>query len=164
MDPRAEERAMKMALPVGEDLSEGFCSGIYEVTVDVGPRIRLPRDIIKTLLNHQIETLWVYPDPTGPRLIVIPDSNRQAYMRIARENLPASLPSDRACREFLCAGRQIPVRNHGRISVASFHAEGFSSGVADTVVIIGTGLWYELWRQDDWFTNTLEIGKQRRHK
>ena len=74
-------------------------------------------------------------------------------MKAAKVNLPASLPVGRANREFLCSGRQITLSDHGRISVASFGPTGFQAGAGDTVVVVGTGLWYELWQQEDWLEN-----------
>jgi hypothetical protein len=58
-------------LPLNDDiLKSGFCWSEYEVTVDVGPRIRLPRSIIKVLKDHGVNELWRFPDPTGPRMII----------------------------------------------------------------------------------------------
>jgi DNA-binding transcriptional regulator/RsmH inhibitor MraZ len=149
-----------MILPVDDKLfAKGFCLGVYEVTVDAGPRIRLPRPVARILLDREVERVWVFPDPTGPRLIICPDCSRRIYIKVAQENLPKSSPAGKAYREFICDGRPIALRDHGWISVASFSSEGFTAGADDSVVIVGTGLWYELWRQDDWFTSAEETGR-----
>jgi len=142
-----------MTLPVDDkSLETGFCLGVYDVTVDAGPRVHLPNAVVRDLLDREVGTVWVFPDPAGPRLIICPDLSRPAYVRLAQENLPASLPAGKAAREFICTGRRIPFRDHGRVSVASFSPAGFLAGAGDLVVIVGTGLWFEVWRRDDWLT------------
>jgi DNA-binding transcriptional regulator/RsmH inhibitor MraZ len=141
-----------MPLPLDDNVVEdGFCWGLYEVTVDRGPRIRLPAGIIKVLESHKVKELWLYPDPTGRRLIICPEQNRPTYIAAAKQNLPDSMEPDEAYRKFICAGEAIPFRGHGRISIAVKFNRDFKAEAGQQVVIVGTGPWYELWRQDDWF-------------
>lgn len=134
-----------------ESLTNGFCRSFYEVTIDKGPRIRLPAAIIKVLQEHKVTQLWLYSDPTGPRLIICPEQNRPIYVKLAKQNLPASMEFGEAYRHFICTAETIPFRDHGRISTAAKINREFKAEVGQQVVIVGTGLWYELWRQDDWY-------------
>ena len=140
-----------MFLPINDAIvTDGFCWGLYEATVDAGPRIRLPRAIIRILKQRKVEQLWLYPDPTGPRLIICPGQSRPAYMEAAQENLPKSLEPGEAYRKFICAGECIAFRDHGRVSITAQFNREFKAEAGEQVVIVGVGLWYELWRQDDW--------------
>ena len=66
-----------MTLPIDDKLIEtGFCLGAHDVTVDIGPRIRLPKAVLRVLPDRGVGDVWIYPDPTGPRLIVCPDLSR----------------------------------------------------------------------------------------
>lgn len=140
-----------MDLPFDDDaLREGPYWGIDEVTVDQGPRIRLPASIVRTLGQHKVKGLWLYPDPTGPGLIICPDHSRERYIALVRRHLPSSMKPADAFRKFVCTGELVPFRNHGRISIATAFNHGLKVTRGEQVVIIGTGLWYELWRQEDW--------------
>jgi hypothetical protein len=42
-------------LPLDDDiLRDGFCWGLCEITVDRGPRIRLPKAVIKIMKQHKV--------------------------------------------------------------------------------------------------------------
>jgi len=134
-----------------DNLTNGFCWSFYEVTVDKGPRIRLPAAIIKVLQVHKVTQLWLFSDPTGPRLIICPEQNRPTYVKLAKQNLPASMEFGEAYRHFICTAEAILFKGHGRISIAAKLNREFKAEVGRQVVIVGLGLWYELWRQDDWY-------------
>jgi DNA-binding transcriptional regulator/RsmH inhibitor MraZ len=152
-----------MTLPIdNKPIEMGFCTGIYDVTVDVGPRIRLPRTVLRVLVDHDVKDVWIYPDPTGRRLIICPDPNRPDYVRAARRNLPKFLAAGRAEREFICSARNVVLADHGRLSVASFAPTGFHAAATDLLVIVGTGLWYEVWRQEDWSAYLAETDERKR--
>jgi len=54
-----------MLPPIDHNLVEnGFCCGQYDVTVDDGPRIRLPRFVVRTLKQNKVAKLWRFTDPT----------------------------------------------------------------------------------------------------
>lgn len=141
-----------MLLSLDDDIvRDGFCWGLYEITADKGPRIRLPATVIRVLQEHKVTQLCLFPDPTAPRLIICPEQNRRTYIKAVKQNLPASIESDEGYRKFICAGEAIPFRGHGRISIAAKFNREFKVVAGHQVVILGTGLWYELWRQDDWY-------------
>jgi DNA-binding transcriptional regulator/RsmH inhibitor MraZ len=148
-----------LLLPNDDNFKDGFCWELFEATVDEGPRIRLPRAIIRVFEKNKVEMLWLYSDPTGPRLILCPEQNRQTYLKLAQQNLPKSIEEGKAYRHFICSGRGIEFRHHGRVSIASINNKNigekkeFQVQVGGQVVIVGVGLWYELWLQDDWFNN-----------
>jgi DNA-binding transcriptional regulator/RsmH inhibitor MraZ len=128
----------------------GFCRGGGEITVDRGPRIRLPAAIVRTLTEHEITILWLYPDPTGPRLILCPDQFREEYIELAKRHFPPSMEVAEAYRIFICTGEPVACQNHGRISITTVFNQRWKVARGDRVVIIGVERWYELWRQDDW--------------
>jgi DNA-binding transcriptional regulator/RsmH inhibitor MraZ len=134
-----------------DNLINGFCWKVYEVTVDNGPRIRLPAVINKTLKQFNVKTLWIYRDVTGPRLILCPEQNRKAYIKAVKENLPSSMKWDKAYRVYICTGETIGISGHGRVPLLSRFTADFKAIPGQQIVILGTGLWYELWLQDDWY-------------
>lgn len=136
-----------------DDTTGGFCWGVAEITVDQGPRIRLPAAIANTLTEHEVTNLWLYGDPTGPRLIICPGQFREKYIQLAKSHFPTSLETAEAYRIFICTGTNVPWRHHGRISITTLFNRKLKVASGERVVIIGTGLWYEVWRQEDWLTN-----------
>ncbi len=145
----------KMLLPFDDKvLNKGFCWGVYESTVDVGPRIRLSRAIVKVLKRHKVSELWRYPDPTGRRIIICPSRSRLTYIKAAKQNLPSSMELEQAYRKFICSGEPIPFKEHGKVSITTGCNENLRITVGQQVVIVGVGFWYEVCRLDDW-TNSL---------
>jgi DNA-binding transcriptional regulator/RsmH inhibitor MraZ len=143
-----------MDVPLDDDaFQKGFCWGLDEITVDQGPRIRLPAAVVRTLAQHKVKGLWLYPDPTGPGLIICPDPSREQYIKLAKRHLPSSMKPADAYRTFVCAGESVRFRNHGRISITTAFHQRLKVARGEQVVIIGTGLWYEVWRQEDWPAN-----------
>ena len=144
-----------MALPLDDKLfEEGFCWGVYEITVDEGPRIRLPRAAAKVLEDHEVERLWRFPDPSGPRMILCPDVNRNAYVKAVKQSLAGAKDHGMAYRRFVCVGEPVTVVGHGRVSITSAVSNHMGITAGRTVILIGIGPWYELWKQDDWFGST----------
>jgi DNA-binding transcriptional regulator/RsmH inhibitor MraZ len=123
---------------------------MFETKVDVGPRIRLAKPVVDALHEHGDKTLWLYTDPTEPCLIVCPESSRKAYVELAVARLPGNMPFDEAYRRFICAGQPVPVRDHGKISIGRRAVPSFAAQPGEMVVILGVGLWYEVWRAEDW--------------
>lgn len=145
-----------MPLPLDDkSVEKGYCFGEYEVTVDVGPRIRLPRPMLKILKERKVQEVWRYPDPTGPRMVICPAQNRLTYIKLVKQHLPESIESDKANRRFICTGEPVILGEHGRVSITSTCKRNIHIEAGQEVVIIGVGLWYEVWRKDDW----LNIGK-----
>jgi len=139
-----------MLLPLNDRIfKNGFRWGEYEVTVDIGPRIRLPRPVVKVLKDQKVRRLWRYPDPTGPRVIICPEQSRLTYVKLAKQHLPASMESGEAYRKYICAGEVVLFRDHGRISITTVCNKHMVMIAGQPVVIVGTGLWYEVRKQDD---------------
>lgn len=128
----------------------GFCWGIHEITVDQGPRIRLPAAVVRTLTEHKVITVWLYPDPESSCLIICPDQSRQQYIKLAKSRLPSSMKSADAYRSFIWAGQPVALRGHGRLSITMVFNRRLTVAKGEQVILLGTGLWYELWRRDDW--------------
>ena len=144
-----------LPFPLNDNVIEaGFCWGEYEVTLDTGPRIRLPRSVVKVLKDHEVCRLWRYPDPTGPRIIICPEQSRLTYMKLAEQHLPASMESGEAYRKYICTGEVVLFRDHGRISITAVCNKHMDVVAGQQVVIVGTGLWYEVWKQDEWLGNS----------
>lgn len=140
-----------MLLPLNGDIFEsGFCWGEFEVTLDAGPRIRLPRAVIKVLKEHKVRQLWRFPDPTGPRMIICPGQNRQNYIEVAKQNFPASMEAGEAYRKFICTSKPVTLSDHGKVSITSVCNRHLKVTAGQRVVLVGVGPWYEVWRQDDW--------------
>jgi DNA-binding transcriptional regulator/RsmH inhibitor MraZ len=134
-------------------LEGGFCWGEFEITVDTGPRIRLPRSVIQTLNSHKVKELWRFPDPTGPRMIICPGQKRQAYIEVAKQNFPTQLEAGEAYRRFICTGTQVILRDHGKVSITAACNRSLKVEAGEQVSLVGVGPWYELWRGDDWFVS-----------
>lgn len=139
-----------LPVPMTNAPKNGFCCGTYEVTAHIGPRIRLPADIVRTFREHNVQELWIYPDPTGRRLILCPDSSRDSYIKTALKNLPQSWTKEEGIRRFICTDTSVVLRKHGRISIGQWYPTEFGVMAGKPVVVVGTGLWYELWRAEDW--------------
>jgi DNA-binding transcriptional regulator/RsmH inhibitor MraZ len=142
-----------MELPFDDDIfRNGYCWGLDEITVDRGPRIRLPTAVVRTLAEHKVVKLWLYPDPTSPGLILCPDPSREQYIKLAKSHLPSSMKPADAYRNFICAGESVDFRKHGRLSITVTFNQRLTVAQGEQVVLLGTGLWYELRRRDDWLT------------
>jgi len=145
-------------LPLNDDiLKSGFFWREFEVTVDVGPRIRLPRFVIKILKDHKVKELWCFVDPTGPRMIICPSQNRQTYIKVAEQNFPALMEAEEAFRKFICTGKQVTLSNQGQVSIPSVCNRYLKIEAGQEIVLIGVGNWYELWRQDDWRASEKDV-------
>ncbi len=143
-----------MSLPIDDNLFEdGDYVGEYEVTVDGGPRIRLPRAVIRLLKGRGVNKLWLFADPTGPRMIICPEPNRKTYIKMAKQSFPASMEATEAYRKYICTGRPMPLSNSGNLSITSAYNRSLKIMAGQRVVLVGVGPWYELWRQDDWFND-----------
>ena len=140
-----------MTLPLDDKLfEEGFYWGVYEITTDNGPRIRLPRDVVKVLEDHKVQQIWRFPDPSGPRMILCPDKNRNTYIKAVKQSLAGAADRSMAYRHFVCAGEPVTVAGHGRVSITSAVTNHMGITAGETAILIGIGPWYELWKQDDW--------------
>ena len=135
-------------------LEQGYCWGEYEVTVDTGPRIRLNSAIVKVLEEHAVQELWRYPDPTGPRMILCPGQHRSTYMKAAQQNFPSSLEPEDAYRRFICVGKPVRIHSRGKVSITTACKKHCGIKEGEQAVILGVGLWYEVWRWDDWASQT----------
>lgn len=129
---------------------EGYCIGIYESTLDQGPRLRLPRAILKVLQEHNVLQIWRFPDLSGPRMILCPDEHRGSYIESVTQMLSTLADPDMAYRRFLSAGMPVMMNNHGRIPITAVISNHMKVTPDDSVVIVGLGLWYEVWKFDDW--------------
>ena len=141
----------RMALPLDDRMfEEGYCIGIYEATVDQGPRIRLPRPVVKVLQERKVHELWRFPDPSGRRMILCPSEHRKCYIQRIKEEFSEVEDPGLAYRRYLCSGTPIAMKNHGRVSIVSAVRNHMLVEAGEVVVILGAGYWYELWKQDDW--------------
>jgi DNA-binding transcriptional regulator/RsmH inhibitor MraZ len=140
-----------MVMPIGESKPDRcFCHHEYVVTVDGGPRLRLPRAIVRVLQKHGVTQLWSYMDPTGPRLILCPNEHKDEYEKLAQACFPAGMDSEYAYRRFICSSRRTEVSEQLRIGLTASYVKALRVKEHDTVVIVGIGPRYEIWRQDDW--------------
>jgi len=131
-------------------LKNGFCAGVHYASVDRGHRIKLPKVMSEVLEEHGVKELWEYPDPRGRRLILCPPQYRSAYLKIARQHLPASMDNEMACRKFIHSGQPVPVRTHGRILILQAFRRHLLVKPTDELVIFGLGGWYEVWPEQEW--------------
>lgn len=129
---------------------DGFYWGQYEVSVDTGPRVRLNKPIVDMLKKRKVRQLWEYPDPSGPRIILCPPHHQLTYIELAKQHLSQSPDFEKAVRKFIFAGTLVSIDNQGRILITRACRKHLKIEATDSMVIIGTGLWYELWREDDW--------------
>lgn len=131
-------------------IKKGSYWGEYNITVDRGPRIRLNRAIVKLLLKNKVSVLWCYPDPTGPRMILCPDKHQNTYVELAKKHFPSCIDKQMATRKFICCGKSWELKSHGRIQIPPTCACRLRAERGTKLIIVGTGLWYEVWREDDW--------------
>ncbi len=129
-----------------------FCFGEYEVVIDDGPRIRLPRPIVKGLHEHRVRQLWRFADPTGPRMILCPDCFRNIYIETASQNLPKSMPAEDAYLKYICTGMKMEcaLPNQNKIRITAICQKHINVKPGQRLVIIGTGFWFTTLRLDDW--------------
>lgn len=140
-----------MLLPLDDNIfKKGFCKGYYEVTIDHGPRIRLPVAIVSTFEEHKVKEILLFLDPSGHRLILCPDKYYDIYIRHAKKHFPATIEAGKAYRKFICSGESIPFRHHGKVSIKTKFNRNLNILQWKTVIIIGVGSWYEIWKEDDW--------------
>ena len=67
----------------------------YEVTVDHGPRIRLPRPMVKTLRSDGVKEIILFPDPYEKRLILCPDKYCNSYVKMIMGDIDISIKPDK---------------------------------------------------------------------
>jgi DNA-binding transcriptional regulator/RsmH inhibitor MraZ len=140
-----------MLLPLDDNIfKKGFCKGNFEVTIDHGPRFWLPAAMVGTVEEHKVAEILLFPDPSGRRLILCPDKYRDIYVEHVKKLFPAGIEAGKSYRKFICTGDSIPVRRHIRVSIKTKFNKDLDIRQGQTVVIIGVGNWYEIWRQDDW--------------
>lgn len=91
-----------MILPVNDNIfNKGFCKGHYLVTVDHGPRIRLPVATVHTFVKQEVEVIFLFLDPSGPRLILCPDKCCEIYIQHAKKTfLFLSKPARRIANSY----------------------------------------------------------------
>ena len=143
-----------MLLPVHcDNIEKGFCCGIYEVSVDSGPRIRLRKVTIDLLKKHKVKQLWQYADPTGPRMILCPPQYRSTYVETAKQHLPKSIDAEIALRKFIFSGELVSLDSQGRIPITPTCQRHLKVKATETVFIVGMGLWYEVWCEKDWLSS-----------
>jgi DNA-binding transcriptional regulator/RsmH inhibitor MraZ len=54
-----------------------------------------------------------------------------------------------AYRSLVCAGARRDVRKHGRLSITMTFNQRITVARGGQIVLLGSGLQYELWRRDD---------------
>ena len=130
--------------------NKGFCKGHYLVTVDHGPRIRLPVATVHTFEEQEIELIFLFLDPSGPRLILCPDKCCEIYIQHAKRYFPVSVEIGKAYRKFICTMEPITLRKPYRIQVKAKFNEKIGIKAGDVVIIVGVGHWFEVWQKSDW--------------
>jgi DNA-binding transcriptional regulator/RsmH inhibitor MraZ len=135
----------------------GFFWGEYEVTVDCGPRIRLPKSILDVLRKHKIKEIWRYPAIMGHGVILCPDRFQKEYINLILKQIEQHpFPQD-AYRMYICAGECISLNSSGRISITKTCNDTFRIKSGDQIVILGTGMYYEMWPFDEWNKKTQSV-------
>jgi DNA-binding transcriptional regulator/RsmH inhibitor MraZ len=133
-----------------ENISHGFCWGRYETAIDTESRIRLNKGIVLVLKEQKVTQLWRFPDPTGIRLILCPPENRLTYVKTAKENFPKSEKLEVAFRKYISPGEPATFDGQGRLILTSACIEHLKIDKNRQMLILGVGLWYEVWHYDRW--------------
>ena len=133
----------------------GFCWGAYITTVAGEPRLRLNKPIIHILKHHKVRSLWLFSDPTGPRVIICPESKRKTYIELAKRNLPREIDYEVAFRKFICNRQQVFIDQQDRIAFSYTWTDYLNVKPGKCVIFLGVGWWYEVWKEDD-YTNMLK--------
>ena len=134
------------------NFAKGICVGKFDVTIDAEIRIRLSKSIVTELTKNNINSLWRFPALNFKGLILCPSKNKSLYVESAMQymlsqNMKRSL--ENMIRSYIAPGHPVEFDKQGRISVTQSCIEisGVTSG--NTMTILGTGLWYEVWHHDE---------------
>ncbi len=139
-------------------IQNGFCYGFHEITVDRGPRLRLPRAIIQELKQQKVNEIWRYPDPSGRRMILVPHKFRLSYVDTAGEYILEHFSDkEQAYRSYIYSGTSVDIKKHGKISIIASCNKKLQVEEGQRIVILGTGLWYEVWKQSDWLRKEADV-------
>jgi DNA-binding transcriptional regulator/RsmH inhibitor MraZ len=141
---------MMLLIPHKEAINNGFCWGSFESTIDEETRIRLNKGIRVVLTENDAQKLWRFPDPTHKGIVLCPDENRLKYIAVAMNSHKEDLDKEIAYRKFISSGEPTNFDKQGRIALTSACIEHSQFKSGDSVIILGTGLWYELWHLDEW--------------
>ena len=128
-------------------IKKGFCFGRFEATIDATSRLRLNNTIVTVLQEHNIFSLWRYPDPTGKRFILCPPKHRTIFLKLAQKCLPNSMENEKALRLFLFSGTEATIDAQGRISILKCCLNNAEINPPQRIVILGVGLWFEVTAQ-----------------
>ena len=139
-----------LCLPSDEQAYQGFCWGTFETTVDTASRIRLNKGVTTVLKANKVRQLWRFPDPTGPRLIFCPPNNKLIYIKAVQKTLGLTEKDAAAWRKFISPGEPAPFDKQGRLALTAACVEHTKIQPGDQVVLVGAGLWYEVWQFDQW--------------
>jgi DNA-binding transcriptional regulator/RsmH inhibitor MraZ len=140
-----------MILPPDDNIfKEGFYKGCCEVTVDHGPRIRLPAKMLRILDNDEVKQIVIFPDPYGRRLIICPDKFYDQYVKLVVGDKKISLKPDRTYRKFICTAETIALQKPCRIQVRPTFNKYLNIKEGDVVIIIAVFFWFEIWKKSEW--------------
>jgi DNA-binding transcriptional regulator/RsmH inhibitor MraZ len=140
-------------IPEKKVVSDGFCWGKYESKIDEESRIRLNKRIVDILRKQKVHQLWCFADPSRDGIVLSPPSSRDVYMDLVFKSYTDEQDRLQAYRKYICTGELIGFDNQGRFSLTSASIEHFKIKIGEQIVLLGTGLWFEVWKSDDWYTN-----------
>lgn len=148
---KLSNEVLKMLQPTGKNKSEtGFCWGQYATVLEGVSRIRIGRDIIRGFKEHKVDVLWLYISPSYPAIVLCPESCREAYIVETKTHFPPTMDPEIAYRKYIGTGRSARYDKQGRVYLPVFCLEHAGIKLEEEVIIIGVGMWYEIWAPKRW--------------
>ncbi len=139
-----------MSLAKNKNQFKEFCWGRFEVQLDESYRIRLNKAIVQNLKSQKVTQLWLYPGLTNKNIILCPPANQKAYRGKTENGISEDQNYDILFRKYIATGQLKSFDTQGRITLTQDCTECLSSKQQTSLVILGMGLWYEVWLFDNW--------------
>ena len=123
----------------------------FEFIVHDDKRATLPVEIYNIIKKNKSFKFNMYLYPGKPRIILCPIVNNQIYVQQAEKEISKQLKNkEDAERIYIHSVKQILIKPHRKIKFSHACSKGLNIQSALHLSIIGVGLWFEIWKKQDW--------------
>ena len=122
--------------------------GRYEVTVLTDRRIILPADVIRQLIDHNVERVLPGRLPGSRALVLCPENLWGNWVKKLKKSFPC-LRTHNGARTFLVPWQPVGWDTKGRITLPRRAREHAGIKADETVIIMGMDYCFELWPEKE---------------
>jgi len=118
--------------------ARGFCWGMYEPKLDSESRLRLPKETLDVMRQHDVEVLYACPDPASAGFVLCPDKNWRLFISAVQKHVAAD-DAERAYR-LVCARAVASIDSQGRIRIRKACLDYAEVDANERVKLLGVGV------------------------